>query len=92
MFLGFGCLYKFAMFYVFFFLKKAENNRFKKKASQPEFRNIMFLFLLKIGSVVPVDQQIKLVSPHTLCLYYVFLHFLAIIFSDVIKTRLSNCF
>ena len=43
------------MFYVLFF---------KKKPSQPKFRNIILLFLLKIGRVGrPVDQQINLVSP-----------------------------
>ena len=33
------------------------------KASWPKFCNITFLFLLKIGSVGPVDQQITLVRP-----------------------------
>ena len=32
-------------------------------ASWPKFCNIIFLFLLKIGSVGPADQQINLVSP-----------------------------
>ena len=35
----------------------------KKKASWQKIFNIIFLFLLKIGSVGPVDQQINLVSP-----------------------------
>ena len=57
MLLGFGYLYKFAMFY-FFFFQKTENNRLKKN-SLPKFY-IIFLFLLKIGSFRPVDQQINL--------------------------------
>ena len=57
-----GYLYKFVMFYFFFFFQKAENNRLKK-ASWPKFCNIISLFLLKIGLVGPVDQQIKLVPP-----------------------------
>ena len=32
-----------------------------KKASWPKFCNIIFLFLLKVGSVGPVDQQINFV-------------------------------
>ena len=50
------------------FFLKAENNRVKmwgkeklKQANQLTFCNI-FLFFAKIGSVVPVDQQIKFVS------------------------------
>ena len=43
--LGFGYLYKFVMFY-FFFFQKAENNRLKK-ASWSKFCNIIFIFLLK---------------------------------------------
>ena len=46
MFLGFGYLYKFVMFYVLFFFPKVENNRLKK-ATQPKFGNIIFLFLLQ---------------------------------------------
>ena len=65
MLLGFGYLYKFSMFYLFFvfFFQKAENN-ILKKAIRPKFCSIAFLFLLKIGSVGPVDQQINLVSPY----------------------------
>ena len=64
MFLGFGYLYIFVMLWLFFFFfKKAENNRFLKK---PKFRNIIFLFLLKIRSRGPVHQQINLVSPYEL--------------------------
>ena len=59
MVLGFGYLYKFAMFYFLFFLKKQR----LKKANWPKFCSIIFSFLLKIGSVGPVDQYINLVSP-----------------------------
>ena len=60
MLLGFGYLYKF----MFAFFQKAERNRLKKKKARwPKFCNI-FLFVHKIGSVGPVDQQINLVSPH----------------------------
>ena len=55
MLLCFGYLYKFVMFF-FFFKKKAEINRLKKN-SWPKFCNIIFLFLLKIGSIGPADQQ-----------------------------------
>ena len=62
MHLGFGCFYKFVMFYfLLFFFQKAENNRLKK-ASWPKFCDV-FLFFLKVESVGPVDQQINLVSP-----------------------------
>ena len=44
---------------MFFFFQKAENSRLKKEASQPNFPNIIFLFLLKIGSVGLVDQQTR---------------------------------
>ena len=54
--LGFGYLYKFVMFY-FFFFQKAENNRLKK-ASWSKFCNIIFMFLLKIGSVGPVNHKL----------------------------------
>ena len=41
------------------FFQKAENDRLKK-ASWPKYCNIVFfLFLIKIGSVGPEDQQIK---------------------------------
>ena len=43
-----------------YFRQKAENN-ILKKASRSKLCN--FLFLLKIGSVGPVDQQINLVWP-----------------------------
>ena len=57
MLLGFGYLYKFMFL---FFFQKAENNRLKK-ASWSKFCNIIFLFLLKVGSVGPVDQHINFV-------------------------------
>ena len=59
MLLGFGYLYKFVIFY-FLFFSKAENNRLNKKPVGQNFV-ILFLVLLKIGSVGPVDQQINLV-------------------------------
>ena len=59
MLLGFGYLYKFVIFY-FLFFSKVENNRLKKKPVGQNFV-ILFLVLLKIGSVGPVDQQINLV-------------------------------
>ena len=41
MHLGFGCFYKFAMFYfLLFFFQKAENNRLKKPVGQ----NFVILF------------------------------------------------
>ena len=56
MLVGFGYSYKFVMFY-FFSFQKAENNRFKKP-SWPKFCNIIFLFLLKLWSVGPVDSKL----------------------------------
>ena len=53
------CLFLLLLIIIF---QKAENKRLKK-ASWPKFCNIIFLFLLKIGSVGPADQQINLVSP-----------------------------
>ena len=35
-----------------------------KKASWQKFCNIIVLFLLKIGTVGPIDQKINLDSPH----------------------------
>ena len=62
---GFDYLCKFVIlyFFFFFFFQKAENNRLKK-ASWLKFCNIIFLVLLKIALVGPVDQQINLVSPN----------------------------
>ena len=45
----------YVLFLSFFFISKS-----KKKAGWPKFCNIIVLFLLKIGSVGPVDQQINL--------------------------------
>ena len=53
------------MFY-FLFFSKTQKIIDWKKASSPKFCNIIFLFLLKIGSVGPVVQQINLVSPNIL--------------------------
>ena len=46
----------YVLFLSFFFHFKKQ-----KKAGWPKFCNIIVLFLLKIGSVGPVDQQINLV-------------------------------
>ena len=55
------CYILFPFFVLFvFFLEKAENNRLKEK---PKLCDIIFLFLLKIGLVGEVGQQINLVSP-----------------------------
>ena len=45
-----------------FFPKKQKEKDFKN-ASCPKFCNIIFLFLLEIGSVGPVDQQINFALP-----------------------------
>ena len=64
MLLGFGYLYKFLILnFSFFFFQKTENNRLKK-VSWPKLCNIIFLFLLDIGSVGSVDQQVNLDSPY----------------------------
>ena len=60
MLFGFGYLY--VCYIYFFFLQKAGNNRFLKKGGWSKFCNI-FLFLHKVGSVGPVDQQINVVLP-----------------------------
>ena len=58
MVLGFGYLYVcYVLFIYFYFLF------FKKKAGWPKFCNIIFLFLLKVGSVGLVDQEINFVLP-----------------------------
>ena len=51
------------MFYFLFFKKQKRIDL--KKASWPKFCNTIFLFLLKIGSVGPVEQQINLISRYT---------------------------
>ena len=55
-------IYAILLCFISFFLQKEENNSFKK-ASRPKFCTI-FLFLLKIGSIGSVDQQINLVSSY----------------------------
>ena len=40
-----------------FFLQKTEKKIDLKKASWPRFCNIIFLFVLKVGSVGPIDQS-----------------------------------
>ena len=57
MLLVFGYLYKFVTFYFLSFFQKTENNRLKKTLGQ-NFVTLFFLF--KIGSVGPVDQQIRI--------------------------------
>ena len=47
----------------YFFFKK-QKMKDQKKAGWPKFCNIFLLFLLKIGSVGPVDQQINLLLPY----------------------------
>ena len=61
MVLGFVYLYKICYVLFYFIFQKAENNKFKKNASWSKFCNII-LFLLKIGSIGPVDQQINLIA------------------------------
>ena len=41
-----------------YFFPKVENNRLKK-ATQPKFGNIIFLFLVQLGWVGLIDQQIN---------------------------------
>ena len=53
------------MFYLFILFVSVYFNRIKE-ASRTRFCNIIFLFLLGIGSVAPVDQQINLVSTQTI--------------------------
>ena len=62
---GFGYLYKSVMFH-FLFLFKKQKIIDSKKTSWPKFCNTIFLFLLKIGSVGPIEQQINLVSFYTM--------------------------
>ena len=62
----------FDMFY-FIFLQKEGNNRLKKPADK--FCNIRLLFLLKLGSVGPVDQQINFVLPKVFALKFICHHF-----------------
>ena len=57
MFLSFCYLYKFPMFFFFFFF--CSKSCFQ--TSRPKLCNIIFLFLHKIRSVGPVDQQIYLI-------------------------------
>ena len=61
----------YVLFLIFFRKQKRTDN---KKASLPKFWNIIFLLLLKIGLVVPVDQQIDLISPHNRMWYLIKYH------------------
>ena len=74
MLLGFGYLYILCLLcfisFFFFFFEKAEHNRLKK-ARLPKLCNItIFWFLLKMGSVRYLDQQIKFVSSYKLTLLH----------------------
>ena len=53
----------------FFCFEKAEHNRLKK-ARLPKLCNIIFWFLLKIGSFRSIDQQINLISSYKLRLLH----------------------
>ena len=55
MLLGFGYLYKFVMFYFLFFFKKQKIIDYEEPVGQSSIV-FFFLFLLKIGSVGPVDR------------------------------------
>ena len=55
---GYLCL----LCFISFFFKKQKIMDLKK-ASCPTFCNIIFLFLLKVGSVGPVDRHINYVLP-----------------------------
>ena len=59
----------------FYFLQKVENNKLKKKASWPIFCDIVFLFLLKVGSIGPLNQRINFVLPYAYPLKFICDHF-----------------
>ena len=71
------------VFYIFF-LQIAENNKFKKKASRPKFCNFISLLLLKVGLVIPVEQQINFVLPQVFPLKFIWDHFYIIIIHKII--------
>ena len=52
-----------SFFFYIFFLRIAENNKFKKNPVGQNFVITIFLFFLKVGLVIPVDQQINFVLP-----------------------------
>ena len=54
----------FLVIFISFFFKKKQKITGLKKPSWPKLCNITFLFLLKIGSVGSVNQQINLASPY----------------------------
>ena len=62
-FLRFGYLHEFIMFYFLSFFLKKQKIIDLKKGVWPKFYCVIFLFLLKIGSVGPVNQQIDFVTP-----------------------------
>ena len=51
-------LFIFLLYFISFFFKK-EKIIDLKKASWPKLCNIIFLFLIKVGSIGPVGQQIN---------------------------------
>ena len=73
-------IYMFVMFY-FFFLQKAKQKQKKttkkqiKKSQWPIFCNIIFLFLLKVGSIGPVDKQINFILLSVFPLKFICDHF-----------------
>ena len=77
-------IYKCVMFY-FFFVKKQKKNRFKK-VSWPKFCNTIFLFLLKVGSVGPADQQIHFVLSEVFPLKFICDH----VYITIIHKSLFN--
>ena len=70
------------VFYIFF-LQIAENNKFKKKASRTKFCNFISLLLLKVGLVIPVEQQINFVLPQVFPLKFIWDHFYIIIIHKI---------
>ena len=61
--------------FVCFFFKKNQKKIDLKKASWPRFCNIIFLFLLKVGSVGPIDRQSNFVLTQIFPLKLVCDHF-----------------
>ena len=78
MLFGFG--YSNVCYVLLIFIQKAEKNRLKK-SRWPKFCNIIFLFLLKVGSIGS-DQQITL-----FCLKYFHQNLFAMTFISPSFTR-----
>ena len=69
-----GFLYLYVFIFYLFILQKAKNNRLRISQLAKNVVILFFLFLLKLGSGEPVDQQINFVLPQIFPLKFIHDH------------------